>query len=821
VAAGLAASHRTHLQRDAMPQSPPSIPTVTPRGEDRVRPSSRGRLVSAATWLMLLVCVTGAAVAAVAQRSAVRTQDRRAFDAASRDATASMASAVRRDIDFVSTMAATLALQPRMTNAEWRRWIHSSRALDRFPGGIGYGFTAAVPAAELAAFGRRLAADPPRGASLPGGRFAVTPPGRRAGYCLVRLSVTPAVRVPLGFDLCAAPVAGLPSTRPGAFLRLARDSGQTTVVALNLRGGLFGTVTPVYRGGQTPATVGGRRAALLGWAAGSFDGSAILAAAGSRKTGLRVEISHRNAGQVPESVAALGTAKTGSRVRTRAVDADGAWTVSVAGELPRSGLSAATQFWVVLLVGLGLSGLLFGFVRVLARSRGRALWLVDRKTAELRHLALHDGLTGLPNRALILDRVEHALARARRQQTELALIFIDLDSFKNVNDTLGHAAGDALLCALGARLRGLLRDSDTVGRLGGDEFVVVIEGSSLDPGVQTVADRIREILAAPFTLGDTAQSSVQVRTSMGIAIGLRDTAEDLLHDADLALYEAKAAGRDRFVLFAPEMQAAIERRVELEHDLRAAVAGDELYLDYQPMFELATMRLTGVEALLRWRHPTRGRVMPDDFIPLTEATGLIVPIGRWVLDRACRQAAAWQTGPCPLTVSVNVSGRQLEPDADIVAHVQAALADSGLPPGSLTLEVTETVLMRDAEAGARHLRALKALGVRIAIDDFGTGYSSLSYLRQFPVDSLKIDRSFINGMGVDRESRAVVHTLIQLGKHLGIETLAEGIEDAGQLEQLRSEDCDSGQGYLFARPLTPEAVAELMAKEQVRLDAGP
>jgi diguanylate cyclase (GGDEF)-like protein len=804
-----------------MSRSSSSIPAVTPDGAEHGL--SRGRLVAAATWLMLVACVAGSVMAAVEQRSSVRVQHKDASDDAVRDVAASMASAVRRDVDFVSSMAGTLALWPHMTTAQWEQWIRSSHAQDRFPGGVGYGYTVSVPDSGLAAFERELMADPPRGSSVPGSRLTVTPPGRRASYCLVRLAVTPVVHVPLGSDLCAHSAPGVigAGAGVGVFLEQARDSGQTTVAALSLRRGLFGTLTPVYRGGRTPATIAGRRAALLGWAAGSFDGSAILAAAGRVKSGLRVQISHRNPGRQPVSLASVGSAEEGAPVRTVPVDADGAWSVLLQGTLRPAGASATTQFWVVLLAGFGLSGLLFGIVRVLLRSRGRALGLVDRTTAELRHLALHDGLTGLPNRGLILDRVEHALARSRRDHTQIALLFIDLDSFKLVNDTLGHAAGDELLCAIGARLRGLLRDSDTVGRLGGDEFVVVVEGSSLDPGVQTVADRIREVLAAPFTLGDTAQSSVHVRTSMGIAVGLRDTAEQLLHDADLALYEAKAAGRDRFVLFAPAMQAAIERRAELEHDLRAAIGSGDLYLDYQPMFDLVTMRPTGVEALVRWRHPTRGLVMPDAFIPLAETTGLIVPIGRWVLDRACHQAAAWQGGPHPLTVSVNVSGRQLEPDADIVAHVKAALTRSGLRPSALTLEVTETVLMRDAEAGARHLRALKALGVRIAIDDFGTGYSSLSYLRQFPADSLKIDRSFISGIGADREARAVVHTLIQLGKNLGIKTLAEGIEDTDQLELLRREGCDNGQGFLFARPLTATAVADLMTKkEPVRPGAG-
>jgi EAL domain-containing protein (putative c-di-GMP-specific phosphodiesterase class I) len=297
---------------------------------------------------------------------------------------------------------------------------------------------------------------------------------------------------------------------------------------------------------------------------------------------------------------------------------------------------------------------------------------------------------------------------------------------------------------------------------------------------------------------------VYVKTSIGIAIGARDSADELLHDADVALYAAKDAGRDQYVVFAPELQAVIHERRQLEVDLRAAVGSDQFFLVYQPTFDLLSSSITGVEALIRWQHPTRGLVTPDDFIFLAEETSLIVPIGRWVLGEACRQAAEWRRRGHSLSVSVNVSGRQLDNDVDFVADVQAALAASGLDPRLLTLEVTETMIMRDADVSTRRLRALKALGVRIAIDDFGTGYSSLAYLRQFPVDTLKIDRSFISAIADNEESSALIRAMIQLGKALGIETLAEGIEEDTQLQNLLREQCDSGQGYLFARPLRPD-----------------
>ena len=424
---------------------------------------------------------------------------------------------------------------------------------------------------------------------------------------------------------------------------------------------------------------------------------------------------------------------------------------------------------------------------------------------EIRHQALHDNLTGLPNRVLILDRGNQTLARARREHFEVAALFIDLDGFKDVNDTFGHATGDRLLKAVAARFAGTLRESDTVARLGGDEFVVIAEGISLAAGPELVAERLLDVLAEPFHLGDDAETSISISASIGIAVGLRESAEDLLRDADIALYAAKDAGRNRFVIFEAEMQTALRSRHELEMDLQAAIGTDQFYLLYQPVFGLSDMSVVGVEALLRWQHPTRGPLEPYEFIPALEASGLIIPVGRWVLSEACRQAMAWRQGRQVTKMSVNVSARQFDSDS-LLDDVRAALAASGLPPDDLIIEITETSLMRNTKMAQKQLQVLKALGVRLAIDDFGTGYSSLAYLQQFPVDSLKIDRSFISGMAKSPEGDALIHTLIQLGKAMHLETLAEGIEETSQLTQLQSESCDVGQGFLFARPLAPDEV---------------
>jgi diguanylate cyclase (GGDEF)-like protein len=435
---------------------------------------------------------------------------------------------------------------------------------------------------------------------------------------------------------------------------------------------------------------------------------------------------------------------------------------------------------------------------------------LEHRQQELAFMATHDGLTGLPNRTLIVDRLEQMLLRCRRTQTPVAVLFIDLDSFKTVNDTLGHAAGDELLQAVAARLDGVVRDVDALGRLGGDEFVVVAGDVSLLAGPELIAERLLEALKEPFTLGEE-QTPITVTASIGIAAGEQSTAGDLLRDADIAMYRAKWDGRNRYVVFETGMQDRVQARMELETDLRVALGNEEFFLAYQPTFDLSDMSPSGIEALIRWQSPSRGIVQPDDFIPLLEETGLIIDVGRWVLQRACAQGAAWRAVGHPVRMAVNVSARQLDSD-QIVGDVQAALHQSGLEAHALTIEITETTLMRNVEETAARLLAIKELGVRVAIDDFGTGYSSLAHLRQFPVDALKIDRSFITGLADNQEGETLIRTLVQLGKALSIETIAEGIEQPNELSLLCEEECDGGQGFLFARPLDAPAAEAFLQK---------
>ena len=443
---------------------------------------------------------------------------------------------------------------------------------------------------------------------------------------------------------------------------------------------------------------------------------------------------------------------------------------------------------------------------------------LEHRQEELAFLATHDPLTGLPNRTLILDRVEQMLARSRRNQTPVAALFVDLDNFKSINDTLGHEVGDELLRAVAARLDGVVRATDAFGRLGGDEFVVVSEELSLSAGPELIAERLIEALKEPFKLGSDEETRLTVTASIGIASGDRTAPADLLRDADIAMYRAKWDGKNRYVVFETGMQDAVQTRMELEMDLRVALENKEFSLVYQPTFDLSDMSPTGVEALIRWNSPTRGTVQPDDFIPLLEETGLITEIGKWVLEEACRQGAAWRVAGHTIGMAVNVSARQLDTD-QLIGDIERALSNSGLAPEALTIEITETTLMRNADETARRLTTIKELGVRIAIDDFGTGYSSLAHLQKFPVDALKIDRSFISGLTNKGEGEALIHTLVQLGKALSIETLAEGIEQTQELSLLRDERCDSGQGFLFARPLDVAATEAFL--ESCATDIAP
>ncbi|MBR0711304.1 bifunctional diguanylate cyclase/phosphodiesterase [Bradyrhizobium liaoningense] len=438
-----------------------------------------------------------------------------------------------------------------------------------------------------------------------------------------------------------------------------------------------------------------------------------------------------------------------------------------------------------------------------------------RSEAKITHMAQHDALTDLPNRVLLRERMEHAIAVTRNGGLDLAVLMLDLDRFKEVNDTLGHPAGDALLRAVSARLRECVTETALIARLGGDEFAVIDYVTNPAVEAAALAENIRKALCEPFDLGD---HRVTVGTSIGIAIAPRDgnDSDVILKSADLALYSAKSGGRGAFRFFEPELDELMHARRNLERDMRDALAGRQFELHYQPFLSAASGETCGFEALLRWHHPQRGLVLPGEFIPLAEETGLIVPLGEWVLRTACAEAATW---PAHARIAVNLSPAQFR-SKELVPVIVGALASSGLAPHRLELEVTETVIMHDSEAVFAVLAQLRELGVRIALDDFGTGYSSLSFLQRFPFDKVKIDRSFVAELSSPRaDARHLARAVVRFAVSLGKTTTAEGVETREQLDILREEGCVETQGYYFSRPMPASDVARLLRRDEAAIRA--
>ncbi len=429
---------------------------------------------------------------------------------------------------------------------------------------------------------------------------------------------------------------------------------------------------------------------------------------------------------------------------------------------------------------------------------------------QLSREAFRDPLTGLPNRALFMDRLSHALTRTERRGGQLGVLFLDLDRFKSVNDSLGHGVGDQLLVEAGRRLSACLRPEDTIARLGGDEFAILLEDAQDVGAATSVAERIATALQRPF-LFDARPVAVSASIGIALSAGRPMRPEDVLRNADLAMYQAKAEGRARYELFSSSLAMPSRDRLELQSDLRRAGEQRELSLRYQPVVDLATRRIVEVEALIRWDHRRRGAMLPAEFLPISEETGLIVPMGRWVLEEACRQARRWQaaySSDPPLVISVNLGAGELR-QSDLAGEIAAVLRETGLPPATLKLEMSERVLAGDQAAALDILEALRGLGVQLAVDDFGTGPASLGYLKRLPVGTLKIDRSLVRGLGQDAEDAAIVRALITVAKGLHMIVTAEGVESGDQLARLLALGCDRGQGYYFARPVAAERIPDL------------
>jgi diguanylate cyclase (GGDEF)-like protein len=793
-----------------------------------------------AAWIVLVIGMAASGVGAARWESYAASQQRDRVQTTTSTASATLSAYIQRDEDLIDVIRSTVATNLTMTNVTLEA-LFTSLGPSRYPGVIGLSYVERVPETSLKTFERQVTADPPLGQPLTE-PFALTPPGDRSDYCLTRLiaahrsDIAAAVSQPKsigaalvsllnpGFDYCqsafnsllaASASSGSPEVARIVGLLARSVPGSEPSGAKSGSGveSLVEVAIPVYSPGMPTANAAERQAALLGWAAGLINPDQATAPILQGVSGLAITLDYDNPVGGSSVIDHAGPSQRGDlseRVRLTAV---GKWSAVIA--LPPEAASPSVQALGLLDIGAVITVLLFLLLTRLARSRASALDMAEETTLELRHRSLHDQLTGLPNRDLIFDRADRILARAKRDRVPVAAFFIDLDNFTAINETMGHSAGDHLLRAIAGRLDEAVRASDTLGRIGGDQFVVLADAVSLQEGPDPIAQKLLGSLAEPFT-GVKPGVPLRVSATIGIAWGQRDSAEDFIRDADIAMHEAKSAGKNRYMVFEPAMHAAARGRLDLELDLRLALESNQFFVVYQPIFRMSDMALVGVEALLRWQHPTRGVVEPASFIPHLEQTGMIVAVGREVLRQVCRDAVEWHRRRLPIRVAVNASAHQLA-TGDFITEVAAALRDSGLEARYLTIEVTESVLMHDAEEAILRLRQLKGLGVRIAIDDFGTGYSSLSYLRQFPVDTLKIDRSFVFASN-DAQGRALLHTMVQLGRSMGLETVAEGIEREPELRILQAEGCDTGQGFLLGRPMGKDALWEYLMRPRVASD---
>jgi diguanylate cyclase (GGDEF)-like protein len=762
-----------------------SEPSTSKREGDSDSPRRTPHTVRMWAVIAALVVVLGslgAIIGANAVDGAQSARIHKSFLTSAVEIAATLKLEIQGQQDLISSVHSFLVGDPLASQAQFNAWSHDVNVFSHYEAVTEVGVIDYVTAAQLPAFAKRLSADQ----TAP---FAIVPSGKRPYYCLAPFGITRhgSATLPRDLDVCA--------TALGPLVTSARSSGKSAVLPYSFDGvRTMALEEPIYQNGAVPTTVAARERTFVAIIALTFLPKVILASALVGHSDTAVALHY---GGAHSKVVFTGGKSDGHGTTT--VNMHDGWTIDTVGVSYGGGLWGDNVALAILFAGIALSLLLGALIFQLGSERTRLKALVDERTEALHFQATHDALTGLPNRALIIDRIDQLLVRNRRRGTFGAALYVDLDDFKNVNDSLGHGAGDRLLVLVAERMKGALREADTIGRMGGDEFVILIDGGDNVAAPDVVAQRLLDVMREPFELSRSLLP-LFINLSIGIAIGDRPSGSEFLRDADVALYEAKSNGKNKYVFFNPERETEIGERVTLERDLRSALSERQFHLVYQPFYTMSDLTMVGVEALLRWQHPTRGLLESDEFVPILKRTGQIREVGAWALKDACTQMAAWHARGDLLDLSVNVAARQFD-EEDLVDQLREALRSSGLSASSLIIEVTERALGENTDSVVTQLQAVKELGVRIAIDDFGTGYSSLSSLRQFPVDTIKIDKSFTKSLTTSAESRALVKTFIHLGRDLGLETLAEGVESFEQMDILRDSDLTLVQGYLFSRPL--------------------
>jgi diguanylate cyclase (GGDEF)-like protein len=765
----------------------------------RVRPLFKAH--GGGVWAVVAaLCVLAGAIASLLGANAMANHtagnERAKFQQGSVAIGAAVKLAIQRQEELAVSASTFFASNSKATPAEFARWVKWARTLRRFPELDNLGLVTIVRQSQLAQLEARVTGSPvkPSAAGAPPALsgFRVTPASDHHYYCLATAELvrSAGVAAPAGLDYCA----------PSPALLVARDEGVTRYMPVTVAGApAVAIYMPVYWGNSIPHSVFGRTVASVGWLREVLVPGVVMAQVLDGHPGIAARLQYGNGAGVIGFDS--GTPQQHAQSATASLH-DG-WSVTSFGPPVGTGVLSDGDALGALIGGLFLSLLVGLLVFVLGRPR-RTAAPARVEAREVPHDDLYDALTGLPNRALMLDRAQCMLARAGRQSGLLVgALFIDIDWFKDVNEKLGVAAGDQLLRTVADRLENVVRAGDTVGRLGDDEFVVLVESAARGARLDALARRIIEALHKPFELEDFGPNFFMT-ASIGLAFGRYASPDDLLRDAQLALHAAKAAGKDRYTLFNANMRSVIEGRGVLEVELNAALADEQFSLLYQPIYDLQTGRVASLEARLRWSHPKKGEIAPADFIPLAEETGLIVPIGRWVLEEACSRAAAWNVAGYRVGISVKVAASQLNREG-FATDVRRALQQSGLAPSLLTLEIAETTVMNDVTASVMRLEEVKRMGVRVAIDDFGgSGYAYHSDLRRLPLDFLKVDRASLAAADDEDYRSWLLEAILIVGRDLSLTVIAKGIETFEQMANLEAMGCTMAQGLFMGKPTPVE-----------------